>query len=309
MIFLDEFRTKIIHYLSVSFFAGGILHICAQYVQNQNPNVGRMLSFATILICFGIAVYLVQKFVLKKELAIIAYGSLLSVSIPIIMLHYTDSAAVTVWAFPFVIAIATLLFNNATVLTMTSASAITVELYLWIKTPMVTVTMDKSDYFARIGLLGMAICLVFYINRIYILRLNQLSVKISTQDFLSRVSSSIINTNYNNLNDKMDEILQMLCEYLGADRVHIYYQTSQEKPKNADYFCWYNEVGSMADCVLQDTSITAYPWWRQQIKKVGMIRIPKVAQLPAEAAREKEFLLNQNIQSVVAVPLISNEKK
>ena len=107
----------------------------------------------------------------------------------------------------------------------------------------------------------------------------------------------------------MDEILKMLCEYLGADRVHIYYQTSQEKPKNADYFCWYNEVGSMADCVLQDTSITAYPWWRQQIKKVGMIRIPKVAQLPAEAAREKEFLLNQNIQSVVAVPLISNEKK
>lgn len=309
LIFLDEFRTKIIHYLSISFFAGGILHICAQYVQNHNPNVGRMLFFAAVLICFGIAVYLVQKFVRKKELAIVAYGSLLSVSIPIIMLHYVSSAAVTVWAFPFIIAIAALLFNNATVLTMTSASVITVELYLWIKMPTVIVTLDSSDYFTRLGLLGMAIVLIFYINRIYILRLTQLSVKISTQDFLSRVSSSIINANYNNLNDKMDEILKMLGEYLGADRVHIYYQTLQEKPKNADYFCWYNEVGTMADCVLQDTSITAYPWWRQQIKKVGMVRIPKVTQLPVEALREKDFLLNQNIQSVVAVPLISNEKK
>jgi diguanylate cyclase (GGDEF)-like protein len=309
LLFLDEFRTKIIKYLGMAFFVGAILHICVQYAYNSNPNVGKMLLFSGILAGFGIAVCLVQQFVKKKELTVIAYGILLAVSIPLITIHYVNSGAVTIWAFPFIIVIATLLFNNATVLMMTATSTIITELYLWIRVPVVAVTIGKTDYFVRIAFFGMAIALIFYINRIYLLRLKQLSEKIKTQDFLSRVSSSIINANYKNLNEKMEDSLKMLCAYTGADRAHICYKTFEDQTKDTGFFCWHNEAGSIEEGMLCDTSITNYPWWKNQVEKVGMIQIPNVEKLPQEALQEKEYLLKQKIKSVVAVPLMSNEKK
>lgn len=309
LLFLDEFRTKIIKYLGIAFFIGGILNVSLQYEHNPHSSLGRMLIFTGVLVGFGVAVYLVQRFVKKTELAVIAYGILLAGSIPLITIHYMNSGAVTIWAFPFIIVIATLLFNNATVLMMTATSTVITELYLWIRMPVVEVTIGKTDYFVRIAFFGMAVTLIYYINRIYIFRLKQLSEKISTQDFLFRVSSSIINANYKNLTEKMEEALKMLCEYTGADRSHICYQTLQDQTKDIGFFCWHNEAGSMADDTLYDTRITNYPWWKKQVEEAGIIQIPSVENLPQDAHAEKEFLLKQKIKSVVAVPLMSNKKK
>lgn len=181
---------------------------------------------------------------------------------------------------------------------------------MWIRVPNCIVNVDQSDYFARVGLMGMAIFLIYYINRIYLLRLSQLSDKIRAQDLLFVISSHIINMSSSNLNEKMDEALNLLCEYINADRAHIYYKNDQEGMEDSEkYYLWCNELSRLEDEVLHNRGITEYSWWRNQVKETGIVEIYDVSKLTQEADSEKVFLMKQNVKSMLAVPLIIREQK
>jgi diguanylate cyclase (GGDEF)-like protein len=308
IIFMEQFSTKITKHLSTAFCLGGILYIICQYMHYINADFIKVIGFSIVLFLFGLSVYIIHAYIGKKELKIIFYSVLLSLAIPIITLQFMDSAAITVWAFPFIIIIASLLFNNSTILTMVSASMIITQLYMWIKASNNTAYVDASDYFARIGLMGMGIGLIYYINKIYLLRLSQLSEKIKTQDLLFLISSRVINVNYSNMKEKMDEVLSLLCKYVQADRAHIYFNTldTVEEEKR---FCWCNEICKYDDSFLQSIRMDQFVWLREQVKETGAVQIPDVTQLPPEASSEKEYLMNQNVRSMLALPLTSHEQK
>ena len=237
------------------------------------------------------------------------FSIILSLAIPVVSLHFIQSASVTVWAFPFIIIIATLLFNNATILTMVSVSIILTQLYIWIKVQNCVVEIRSDDYFSRIGFMGIGIFLVYYINKIYLLRLRQLFEKIKTQDLLFLISSYIINVSSSNLKEKMEEVLCLLCEHVNADRAHIYYKNLQDGLEHTEYYSWCNEASRLEEEVMKDTSLMRYSWWRNQVNATGSVQIHNVLDLKEEAALEKEYLLNQNVKSMIAVPLISHEQK
>lgn len=309
LIFMEQFRTKITRYLSGVFYVGGVIYFISEYINDDNMNFSKVILFSLLLILFGFTIYIVQKYLKNRELKIILYSLLLSVTIPVITLHFIQYASITVWAFPFIIIITALLFNNSTVLTMISTSVIVTQLYIYLKDSNCTVIVETSDYFVRIGLLGMAICLTYYINKVYLLRLTQLSDQIRTQDLLFLISSRIINVNHNNLNEKMEEVLGLLCVHLNADRAHIYFEIQQESIEHTDYFCWCNEMNKLDNKILGDMSINESAWWKSQVNETGIVQIPNVSLLPEEATSEKEFLQKQNIKSLVAVPLNNNGKK
>lgn len=309
LIFVEQFRTKIIKYLAIAFCVGGVIYIFTQYLHNIHSNFIKVFGFAICLFLFGFAVYFVQKNLKSREIKIIIYSILLSASIPIISLRYCESAAVTVWAFPFIIMIAALLFNNSTILTMVSTSMILTQLYLWIRVPDCTVTVDVSDYFARVGLIALAIFLIQYINKIYLLRLRQLSDKIQTQDLLFLISSRSIRINCDTLNDMLNESLSLFCEYANADRAHICYYDVEDVLEQLDYYCWYNDQGAADENLLKDSRISTFSWWRNEVKVNGIVKISDVSKLPNGASDEKEFLMKQNVKSMLAVPIITNEKR
>lgn len=309
LVFMEQFRTKITKYLAAAFCAGGVMYIIAAYLHDMNTEFYKVIWFSLFLFLCGFITYFIQRYLTNREIKIILYAILLSLSIPVITLRYSGTAAITIWAFPFIILIAALLFNNTAILTMVSSSMILTQLYMWIKIPNCLGTIDASDYFTRIGLMGMAIWLVYYINKVYLLRLSQLSDKIMTQDLLFLISSRSINVNSSNLSEKMDEVLSLFCEYANADRAHICYKNLEEGMEDSNYYCWCNLESQMNDKVLKDTSITEYSWWRNQVKETGVVQIPDVSQLPEQALYEKEFLIKQKVKSMLAVPLTSNGKK
>ncbi|RDY29897.1 EAL domain-containing protein [Lachnotalea glycerini] len=308
IVFMEQFRTKIARHLSEAFCFGGILYLISQCYFIKSTDIKRVVGFSIVLCLFGLGVYLIYKLAIKKDAKVMLYSILLSIAIPIITLNFTDYAAITVWAFPFIIIIATLLFNNSTILTMVSTSIILTQLFMWIKVPNSLVNVDTSDYFTRIGLLGVGIGLIYYINKIYIFRLSQLSERIKTQDLLYLISSRVINVNCTNMKEKMDEVLSLVCEYVQADRAHIYFNIKNDM-EHADYYCWCNEFSKLKDEILQDTRIAKYEWLKKQVKETGVVMIPDVAELTQEAEKEKDFLEKQNVKSMLSIPLISHEQK
>lgn len=305
LIFMEQFRTKITKYLAVMFCVGGVLYALAQYFHDINADFNKVFWFSLLLFLFGFIVRFIQMYLENRDLKILLYSILLSISIPVITLHFMKSAAITVWVFPFIILIAALLFNNTTILTMVTTSMMVTQMYMWIKAPNCVVRVDTSDYFGRIGLMGMAVFLIYYINKVYLVRLSQLSDKIRMQDLLFLISSRSINVNHNNIQEKMDEVLCLFCGYANADRAHIYYKNEEDGMKESQYYCWCNDKNQI-DSKLKDIDITTYSWWQTQVKETGMVQIPDVSKLSDEATLEKEFLINQNVKAMLAVPLTSN---
>ncbi len=107
----------------------------------------------------------------------------------------------------------------------------------------------------------------------------------------------------------MEEVLCFLCEYVNADRAHIYYKNLQDGLEHTEYYYWCNESSKLDEKELKDTSLMRYSWWRSQVNETESVQIPNVLDLPDEANHEKEYLMRQNVKSMIAVPLISQEQK
>ncbi|MFA9464889.1 MAG: EAL domain-containing protein [Velocimicrobium sp.] len=309
MIFMERFRKKIIKYLTVAFCIGGVFYFLMQYLKHENVVLGKFFSFSCLLILFGICMYAIRQYVNNQEIKTMLYSILISASIPIITLQFIQYASITVWAYPFIILIAVLLFNNYALLIMVSTSMIVTQLYLWIKVPYCQTFVDTPDYMGRIIIMGLGIYLVCFINQIYMDRLKQLSDKIREQDLLFLISSASINCNYENLNEKMTEILRLLCEYIQADRAHIYYINIQDDMEHLDYYSYSKENGKIEDNGNDYHAVTECIWWKNQVNHDGVVQISDVANLPREALEEKKILLRENVKALVAVPLISQEKE
>lgn len=308
-VFVEQFRTKIVKYLAQGFVYGGMIYFLTRFTYHKQVSFFQAIRFTLILILFGVGIFLVHQYIHKKDLKVILHSIILSVSIPIITLRFAEDGAITVWAFPFIIMIATLLFNNATILMMVSTSMVLTQFYLWIFWPYKEVVMDNSDFFARIGLIGIAILLIQYINKIYLLRLSQLSEKVQAQDLLFLISTHVIQLTNENQKAKMKEVLNLISDYVQADRTHIYFRESEELADDEAYYFWCNETESIDQYTLQDRSIVRFPWIKQQLKDNGVILISNVDELPKEAEVEKIFLMNQQVKSVLMIPLMRQERK
>lgn len=309
MIFIHQFRTKITHYLSRAFFIGALLNIAAHYLQNQKSGMKRVVFFSCILIFFGLSIQIIQRIPIKKIYRQIAVSTLLTITIPVVILHFIGTVSITIWAYPFILIIATLLFHDTAVITMLSASTLITLAFVWIKVPHQLVNINTTDYTVRMGLMVIAIYLVYYINSVYQFRLRQLSDKISSQELVAKISSIIINMDYNESDKQMNEVLRTLCKYLNADRAHICNFAIADILDTSTYYYYQSEPSSIPGIPLNSLEIINCEWWKKQVQEKGTIQIPCVQKLPKDATAEKQFLEKQLVKSILAVPLISHEKK
>lgn len=245
----------------------------------------------------------------KSEWRVIISSILLSLLVPIVTLQLEQNAGITIWAFSFIIIIVTLLFNHAIAIILVSTSVLLTQCYLWIFISEQAVSLKTSDYLLRLGLLGLGVVLIYYINRIYLLRLSQLSEKVKAQDLLFLVSSHVIQVNNENVKEKMNEVLALIGKYVQADRVHISFQNIELIEDSEDYYCWCNEAGKMDNGILHDVNIVRFSWMKEQLKENAAAFISDTNELPPEAEKEKIFLSNQQVKSMMVIPLVNGENK
>ena len=301
-LFMDQFRTKIIHMLEVFFILAGVLFFIVQVTVCEARDFGTILLFSLLLAGFGFVTFFIEKFVKIKEMRIMGYAIILSIAIPIITFHFMKYYVITVWAFPFIILIAALLFYNTTILTMVSAATIMSLLITWVKCGEGTVRVNESDYIGRILIMGIGIGCIYYINQIYIFRLQQLSEKIKTQDFLFQVSSTMLHVKQENEKQKINEILNCLQNYTKADIIYIHIQSVSEKIGLESFYCFKEgKISEMDPAVLEQTYQTT--WWKKQRQEKNQIVIKDTRRMEKEAETIQETLLAQGIKSVIEVPL------
>lgn len=108
--------------------------------------------------------------------------------------------------------------------------------------------------------------------------------------------------------DHFKEQVQKSLEDIGllshADRVYIF-KFNEDLSLMDNTFEWCAEGVQAEMDNLQHLPTALFPWWMAKLTRHEMIIIPKVSALPEAAQSEKDILRDQDIESVLVLPLIT----
>ena len=174
-IIMEQYRTKLGRYLSCAYILGGFVYFATQYFGIGIHNVNYLMPASILLFSFGFIIFILQNLNLKKEYFLCVLSIIITATVPFVTLNFASSAAITVWSFSLIIIIACVLLDTSEIFIMVSTATIVTQIYMWIFVHPIGFHMDDTDYFGRILIFCIAAYLVSYINKVYIIRLHQLT--------------------------------------------------------------------------------------------------------------------------------------
>ncbi len=126
--------------------------------------------------------------------------------------------------------------------------------------------------------------------------------RLRLEKLVAAISSNLINSPSGELDAGIDLALQTLGTFFDVDRSYLFQLRDGGRIMDNTHE-WCAEGIEPQKEFLQDLSLDDSPWWREMLHQAEYIHIPRVADLPAEAAVEKEILLAQQIRSLITVPI------
>lgn len=299
----EEDKKRIFHNIAIGFCMGGVLSFIFEYTQfirNNEKNLKSVIIKSTMFIVIGTFIYLIQKIKdnrLKEKLTIL----ILVANIPLITFYFLDYLAVTVWMFPIIIMISSLVFSNRKLLIATTVVSIITQRLIWILKPEGLVVVDEYDYILRIILFITAFIISFYVNKVYVGKTKENDYQIEFQKINSEVSSSFVTINQENFDERVNNLLAKIGSFFAADRAYLFLIDYENNTMTYSHE-WCNEgikdVGSIKEMPLTDV-----PWWIDELEKSRFIHVEDTDNLPDEAINEKAQFKKQNVKSLISVPV------
>ncbi len=118
------------------------------------------------------------------------------------------------------------------------------------------------------------------------------------------LSSNFLNLPANKLDEGIQNALAMLGEFTGVDRAYQFlFSPDGQTMTNTHEWC----VAGIAPQIerLQALPAEALPYFTATMRRQEVFHVARVADLPAEAAAEKEEFEAEDIQSLIVVPIVS----
>lgn len=126
--------------------------------------------------------------------------------------------------------------------------------------------------------------------------------RIALEKIISTISSRFISIGPEDFDRALNQTLMDIGEFSRVDRSYIF-QIGQGGGtiSNSHEWCATGVVPQHEN--LQMLPIDLFPWWMSQLEGGDTIYVPRVEELPPEASNEKSILDEQEIKSVLVVPL------
>ncbi|MBE0583141.1 MAG: hypothetical protein IH612_05190, partial [Desulfofustis sp.] len=129
----------------------------------------------------------------------------------------------------------------------------------------------------------------------------ELDRQLRFESLLVEISTLFINLPADEIDSRIEEVQCRICEFLDIDRSTLW-QFQEHDPKTLLLTHIYQPPGSRPTperTILADL----FPWVYQKIVKGETVTVSKIADLPAEATRDKENLVLYGAKSGIYVPL------
>jgi len=294
---------KFYQIMSMVFILGGMLNFSSQYFLFQASLLSELL-FSFTLFIIGIIMRIIPRIPNKVDLQDNVFIFIVSATIPIITLRFIEFASITVWAAPFMFVMLSVIFNKRRMMIWIGISTLLTQIWVWIKVPTAMVQVDGSDHFVRIGIFSITLWLAFYVNRVYIQRLEENDAQINFQKLVSKISADFVNVTEYNLDEKINDMLQISGAYFQVDRTYLYTFSRDLKTATCTNE-WCNAEIESAVTIRRELQRDAFPWWVDQILSNEVVQIPDVEMLPSEAREEKVLLEQLRVKSFLSISVIN----
>ena len=123
------------------------------------------------------------------------------------------------------------------------------------------------------------------------------------EQLISRLSTQFINLSAEKINNSIQEGLQTISEFAEVDRVYIFL-FSQADPLMAHTYQWSNLESKLV--VFPNSKVELeqnLPWIMEKIEYKQIINLSNIDNLPLEASKDQNYLQQQNIKSLLMLPM------
>ena len=127
--------------------------------------------------------------------------------------------------------------------------------------------------------------------------------KTRVDELLAEISTRFINLSPQEIDQGIHQALGEIGEVMDLDRGYVFQYTSNKKAFNMSHE-WCREGIEPQIDRMQDLSVDVLAWSNRRLLEGETLEIPRVADLPPGAEAEREEFQAQDIQSLIAIPLI-----
>lgn len=302
----EQRRVQFYGILGIAFVLGSVLNYGNHLSGETSFLTANLFSLALFL--FGTFIMILPHLSWSNQLKEVVMMTLVTISIPLTMLNYLHSSSSNIiWPAPLIFMMISAVFNRKNMLVMVTGSAIVSQLYGWYKVPSHMVLVNSSDHISRLSIYLLGAFVAFYVNRIYLKRLQENEDKTRLQRMIAELSLDFISVSPETLDQQIDALLEKCGTFFEVDRCYLF--TFSEAGSMVTYTHeWCGEGIESGMDKVGTFPASAFPWWMHQLEINHSVYIPDIQRMPLEAQAEKEILAIQNIQSLLSLPVSSQGK-
>ncbi len=133
--------------------------------------------------------------------------------------------------------------------------------------------------------------------------LDALQYRADFERIITKLSSDFVHFSPDEIDTHIEHALQVIGEFAKVDRSYVFlFRDDQRTIDNTHEWCA-NDIKSQIASLQKIDLDQEWPWFAKRIKNFEDVYIPKIAAFPN--GTEKNYFQLQNIQSLIAVPMIS----
>jgi diguanylate cyclase (GGDEF)-like protein/PAS domain S-box-containing protein len=134
--------------------------------------------------------------------------------------------------------------------------------------------------------------------------LQALQYRVDFERLVAALSAEFINLAVDEVDAGIDRALAKIGGFAGADRAYVFVLSPDGlRARNTHEWCA-DGIASQKEA-MQDVACGDFRWWFDQLRLFHNIHVTCLPDLPPEAAAERALFLQQEVQSVISVPLVS----
>ncbi len=134
-----------------------------------------------------------------------------------------------------------------------------------------------------------------------------LECRFAIEELLNKMSKDFIESDVFATSEVIDRSLKLIGEFSKSDRCYFFiFQNDPELMSNTNEWCSKGIEPQIE--ILQDLPVSIFPWWMKKLKNFETIYVPDVAKMEPEASEEQKILQEQDIKSVLVIPVYSEKK-
>src|ERR1044071_536070 len=131
---------------------------------------------------------------------------------------------------------------------------------------------------------------------------DELASRIRFESLITRTSTGMISLPSNLIDDGIRRALGEIGAFAQVDRSYIFlFNEDRSRVSNTHEWCAAGVEPQIAH--LQDLRVADFPWVEARLQRDEVVHVPRVGDLPAEAAAERAEWESEAIQSILLVPL------